>query len=220
MSKLKNFTVILLLTSIGGLAACAPNAKLTEFPPCQGQACTQTAQRIDWPKPAEMGVFPVAVENYAFNLPSMPENAIIHWGEDVTFACEDGSAFTFNLETHDSLTPELSAPESSNYSVADSAELTFTKTIHDTPPNDPNDLWIWNQALFLKTEAFKNGTQIFTASKGSLTMYVWETKSSITGDTMSAYIFDANSRKSYARIFAKHTSFQNFKSVIAGVELK
>ena len=220
MSKLKNLTILFLLASIAGLSACAQKAKLTELPSCEGEACTQIAQQIEWPEPINDGAFTVAVENYVFKLPSKPEKAIKHWGEDVSFVCEDGSVFTFNLETHYSLTPELNIPETSNYSVADSAEMTFTKTINDTPPNDPNDLWIWRQALFLKTVAFQNGNPIFSATKGPLALYVWENKSTFTGNSMSAYIFDANSRKSYARVYAKYTSFENFKKIMAAVELK
>lgn len=189
------------------------------YPPdCEGPGCLRTAETTSWPAALEDGSFSVELRNIAITIPSPPERVVRQWGGDVLFVCQDGSWLNFSLESRFSSAEGVSLPEKSSFTVADSGQFIFTKTTRDTPPDDPNDLWIWRWALFLKSQVFGADNPVYTATRESLTIYFWEDIS--IKDTYLAYVFDASRTDSYVRIFAQNLSFEDFKKIVGSATLR
>lgn len=216
-----NFLVcvqILGLLILSALSVRPSFGDLIYAPVCEGPECIRTATPSGWPTALENSAFSMEVERYSFHLPSPPARVIRQGGGDVFIACRNGNIFNFGFETNLAGAAEVEMPAQSTFTVADSAEMIFTKTTADAPPRDPNDLWVWRRAIFEKKQIFSPKNEVYSARKGPLTVYFWQDNQ--RGGAVMAYLFNATNRSSYVRIFAKGISFDDFKKLLGTAELK
>ncbi|MDO3380126.1 hypothetical protein [Geoalkalibacter halelectricus] len=200
------------------LGSASYAGELVYPPECEEPGCLRTAQMTDWPSSPQESVFTMELHRFSLALPSQPKRVARQWGGDVFVAGQDNSLFVFSLVTTYGGVEGVPMPQKSNFSVADSGRFIFTKTVEDSRPEDPNDLWIWLWAIDEKQMFFGKDNPVYTATKGSLTVYFWEDIRS--KDSARAFIFDSESPECYVRVHARDITFDEFKKIVGSVTMK
>lgn len=205
-----------ILFFILGSTPCS--GELVYPPECEGPGCLRTAQPTDWPSSPQESIFTMELHRFRLGLPSSPKRVARQWGGDVFVANQDGSLFVFSLVTKYTGAQGVPMPQKSNFTVADSGRFIFTQTAEDPRPEDPNDLWVWLWAIDEKQLFFSEDNPVYTATKGSLTVYFWEDIRSKASSM--AFVFDSASPECYIRVHARDISFDEFKKIIGSVTMK
>lgn len=190
-----------------------------DFPNCTGQACLKIAKKINWPNPLKKQAVSIELGKFKLFLPVHPDRIIWQSGHDLGIVVRDTFLEFTTIDSYVEIDPEnVEIPAGISYSVAEAAQLTFNQTINNSPPENSSDQWVWNRSMLMKEQHFSEGSQVFTASKNGLTIFL--IKSSI--GSSYAYIFDEDQKDSYAYIGTglKYDNFEEFKKIIGSVILK
>lgn len=220
-SYLKLRSILALALGLGIFFCFGANpsyGELVKWPDCEGPGCLRTAQTTAWPPPLQEPAFTIELHRLAIGLPSPPKRVMRQWGGDIILACQDGSWFSFSLETKYTSAEGVEMPARSNLTVADSGQFTFTKTAKDPAPDDPNDLWVWRRAIHFKSQVFGLDNPVYAATKGPLAIYFWEDFQ--IDKALLAFIFDASDTSNYIRVYAQNVAFEDFKKIIGTVNHK
>ena len=204
------------------LAPAAPSlGDLLPLPDCRGLGCLRIATPAQWPVPLQDSFYSLELQQYVVALPAPPKRILRQLSGELVVAGQDGSWLTFNLVSSYSDTTAPVArdkvPALSNFSIAESGEMTFTKTIQDPAPTNPNDLWVWRQALYFKMQVFGKDNPVHRINQGTLTVYYGVLPE--MEDAMQAYAFDASNSDTYIRIFAQGMDLQGFTKILGAMTL-
>ena len=198
------------------LPGCASRSNVFEFPQCEGQFCNITAITKPLPPHAENGRYTIDLDQFSILLPSPPLRIYRLLDGDIYVYFEKGDSLSFSLDSKKSLSEDDPWPDSSNYSIADSAEFIFTKTGKNLVGlTNKDDIWIMKRALFLKGELFNPHSEIQFSRKNDFSLYYW--KDTAMKNVCFAYIFSKNIRDRYIRISSSNMQFDDFKSIVASV---
>lgn len=172
-------------------------------------------------RPLQDSFYSLELQQYVVALPSPPKRILRQLSGELVVAGQDGSWLTFNLVSSyaDTTAPAArdKVPARSSFSIADSGEMTFTRTIQEPPPTDPNDLWVWRQALYFKMQVFGEDNPVHRINQGNLTIYYGVLPD--MADAMQAYAFDAANSDTYIRIFAQGMDLHGFTKILGAMTL-
>ncbi len=193
-----------------------------EWPDCTGPGCQRTATATGWPAPLTDNGYEVLLDQYLIKLPSIPKRIVSEQDGSLLVSSQDGSGITFNVvRNYAPVTNPKTlkrVPQNSNFTVAESSKLIFTRTVDDTQPTDPNDLFVWRQAMFFKSPVFGETNPVYVSQKDDLSIYHY-TDPNIPGG-LWGYVFDAKISNSYLRVYGEDLSFSRFKKILGTIKLR
>jgi len=155
-------------TLAGVMLSCNTFATdLSDFPPCEAQACQSVAQNEDWPNANSHKMHDVSFQGFHFSIPNHGKETRTNPSfRQIDYDATHGlSLSVYKRSDMDELF------KASNYSMIDWADIVFTKTPHDKVPQTKAEAFAWYAVLMSKV-VFVGGNMVTRYAQSPFAAYV------------------------------------------------